>query len=103
MKEQEIEQAAKAKYKVHPEPDGYWYPNRAITDLRIDSFKAGAHWALENGGKWIDVEAALPKERGNYITVDQEGDVSIDLFDIKENDFDSVGWITHWMPLPEKP
>lgn len=49
----------------HPEPDGYWYPNRAVVELQRKAYKVGQYSEQE----WIDTEVdkAVQEELTNAI------------------------------------
>jgi hypothetical protein len=77
------------------------------------AFKAGAHWALER--QWIDVKDRLPEARTDVLVFskrewDDDSPIIKGHYDEKyscwfssELHEDEDIYITHWMPLPEKP
>ena len=102
------------------------YHNENYTEYDIQqAFEKGAQWADDNHkSPWISVEESLPKEdseRNDYmsvevLTITDKGYISLDTYDyqtqrwfihseflvVDEND-DSLGEVTHWMPLPKLP
>ena len=56
---------------------------------------------------WINVTDRLPKKSGKYICYSEEGYVSIEDYEMGEQeiycDNTDSGYATHWQPLPEPP
>lgn len=54
--------------------------------------------------RWIGVEDQ-PKMTGRYLILDDDNDVSIDIYDAENKSFmiDDAEFITHWQPLPKSP
>ena len=124
IREEEIKYASKDYVNYLLDKQEYHNENYTEYDIQ-QAFEKGAQWADDNHkSPWISVEESLPKEdseRNDYmsvevLTITDKGYISLDTYDyqtkrwfihseflvVDEND-DSLGEVTHWMPLPKLP
>jgi len=69
-------------------------------------FIAGAQW-MATRDRWVSVETAKPTDNHRYLIIDDDGDVSIDFYNLDENRFfceeaDDM-FVTHFQELPSPP
>lgn len=122
-REEEIEKAIyDYSKKLEKKMNGFDYFNHEHIE---HAFIDGIEWADNNlKSLWISVEESLPKEdpeRNDYmsvevLTITDKGYINLDTYDyqtqrwfihseflvVDEND-DSLGEVTHWLPIPELP
>ena len=66
-------------------------------------FVEGAQW-MATCDRWVSVETAKPTDNHRYLIIDDDGDVSIDFYNLDENRFfceeaDDM-FVTHFQELP---
>jgi hypothetical protein len=71
-----------------------------IYDCTVEEFEDLMQQAYAiDRNEWVSVEERLPDIESRYLILDDDGDVSIDMFiNGKFEDY-----VTHWMPLPKPP
>jgi len=95
----EIELAAEAELGNVPK-DSY------LGGRFMSFFARGAQW-MATRDRWVSVETAKPTDNHRYLIIDDDGDVSIDFYNLDENRFfceeaDDM-FVTHFQELPSPP
>lgn len=100
----EIELAAEEEYPEKPKSNYAMYD--PIQRRCQQAFIKGAQW-MATRDRWVSVETAKPTDNHRYLIIDDDGDVSIDFYNLDENRFfceeaDDM-FVTHFKELPSPP